>query len=362
MSRMMGTLMIVIAASGLAPAYAIEDETAKGENPLPRVKMETTLGDIILELEVYKAPITVKNFVKYAEDKFYDGMIFHRVVSTFMIQGGGFTPDMKQKKEGLRPGIKNEWKNGLKNVAGSITMARLGRKPDSATSQFFINVVDNSYLDQPRDGAAYAVFGRVVEGMDTVEKIRNTKVDNHEKYGGGRQAVVPVEPVVIKSVRLTGAFDMAKIEEAVKTAKGRAEALAVDIKTEKESKLRDHVEKLEKELGKKAIFTDSGLAYIVLKDGDGDTPEPTDKVTVHYTGWLLNGEKFDSSVDRGEPSTFGLNQVIKGWTIGVGLMKMGAKHKLIIPPEIGYGSRGSGAKIPPNSILVFDVELLEITK
>jgi cyclophilin family peptidyl-prolyl cis-trans isomerase len=117
------------------------------------------------------------------------------VIGNFMIQGGGFTEDMQQKK--TKAGIENEWKNGLSNVNGSISMARLGNQPNSATSQFFINVKDNSFLDQPRDGAGYAVFGQVVEGMDVVDKIKAVKT-----HTAGRMGDVPVEPVVINSVVL----------------------------------------------------------------------------------------------------------------------------------------------------------------
>ncbi len=125
-------------------------------------------------------------------------------------------------------------------------------------------------------------------------------------------------------------------------------------------KIREHVAKLETETGSKAAWTESGMAYFVLKDGDGPTPKPTDRVKVHYTGWLLDGTKFDSSVDRGTPSTFGLNQVIKGWTEGVGLMKVGSKHKLVIPSNLAYGDSGRPPKIPGKSTLVFDIELLAI--
>jgi cyclophilin family peptidyl-prolyl cis-trans isomerase len=160
-----------------------------------RVAIKTSLGDIILDLDKAKAPITVANFLSYAEEGFYDGTIFHRVIGNFMIQGGGFTEDMQQKK--TKAGIENEWKNGLSNVNGSISMARLGNQPNSATSQFFINVKDNSFLDQPRDGAGYAVFGQVVEGMDVVDKIKAVKT-----HTAGRMGDVPVEPVVINSVVL----------------------------------------------------------------------------------------------------------------------------------------------------------------
>jgi peptidyl-prolyl cis-trans isomerase A (cyclophilin A) len=176
-----------------APAQPTEDE-------LVYVKMTTSMGDIFLELNRAKAPISVDNFLKYADAHFYEGTIFHRVIPSFMIQGGGFTADMKEKQ--TNPPIKNEWENGLKNKLGTIAMARKGdRQPNtqtvnSATSQFYINVKDNPALDgkQP-DGGAYAVFGRVVEGMETVEKIKSVPTTEKRPHKD-----VPVDAVVIQSV------------------------------------------------------------------------------------------------------------------------------------------------------------------
>lgn len=155
------------------------------------VKLATTKGDIVIELNNEKAPISTKNFLSYVDNKFYDGTIFHRVIPNFMVQGGGFNPDMSQKP--TEKGIKNEWQNGLKNVRGSVAMART-MVADSGTSQFFINVVDNAPLDQPRDGAAYAVFGKVLSGMDVVDKIKDVKTANK-----GQHQNVPVDPIVITS-------------------------------------------------------------------------------------------------------------------------------------------------------------------
>lgn len=334
----------------------------------PRVKMETTLGDIILELDAEKAPITVYNFIRYAEEGFYEGTVFHRVIATFMIQGGGFTVEMDQKKEGLHPPIKNEWKNGLKNARGTIAMARTNQA-DSATAQFFINVVDNVRLDQPspRGGnAAYCAFGKVVAGLDVVDKIRDAKLHKHPKYPAPRPCT-PVEPVVIKSVKLTGKYDREKGAELTKAWEAElavtekaAKAAAEKAQAAQEKKLQEFIKTIEQDTGGKVEKTESGLMYIVLKEGDGPSPQPTDRVEVHYSGWLLNGTKFDSSVDRGQPATFRLNGVIKGWTEGVGMMKVGGKRKLIIPPGLAYGSRGRPPTIPPNSYLVFDIELLSI--
>ncbi len=343
-----------------------ESKPAAAAGLHPRVKMETSLGDIVLELDGEKAPISTLNFIRYAEDKFYDATIFHRVMKTFMIQGGGYTVEVDEKK-GSRGGIKNEWKNGLKNNRGTISMARLGGQPDSATAQFFINVVDNARLDQAQaDGAAYAVFGKVVEGMETVDKIKDTPVKAHPKYPGGE--VVPVEPVVIKSVKVMGEFDRAKVEASVAAAESAAKEEAAKAQeaeakaaSEREGKLADVMKKAEEESKSKVVKTDSGLMYFDLKVGEGETPKTTDKVEVHYTGWLTDGTKFDSSVDRGTPFIFSLSGgVIKGWLEGVATMKVGGKRKLIIPSELGYGKRGSPPKIPADATLVFDVELLSI--
>jgi peptidyl-prolyl cis-trans isomerase A (cyclophilin A) len=163
----------------------------------PRVIMETSLGKITIELFPQEAPETVKNFLSYVSDGFYEGTIFHRVIQGFMIQGGGFSAEMKQKSTG-KP-IKNEAGNGLKNDRGTMAMARTA-DPDSATAQFFINLVNNERLNRPLpDGHGYAVFGKVVEGMDVADRIAQVKT-------GARQVFrdVPITPVVIQSVKALG--------------------------------------------------------------------------------------------------------------------------------------------------------------
>jgi cyclophilin family peptidyl-prolyl cis-trans isomerase len=175
--------LAVLGLALLAGAAAADDKH-------PVAVMETSMGTIKIELNAEKAPITVQNFLKYVEDKHYDGLIFHRVIDGFMIQGGGFEPGMKEKK--TRDPIKNESGNGLKNDRGSIAMARTNQL-DSATSQFYINVVDNPGLDKGQ----YCVFGKVIEGMDVVDKIRKVKTGQKSGYKD-----VPEEDVLIKSVRV----------------------------------------------------------------------------------------------------------------------------------------------------------------
>lgn len=161
-----------------------------------RVRLDTDMGSITLELDAARAPITVNNFVQYVRDGHYDGTVFHRVIADFMIQGGGFTANMAQKP--TRAPIAIESRNGLRNTRGTVAMART-MVPDSATAQFFINVKDNAFLDQAnsRDGHGYAVFGRVVEGMDVVERIRQVPTGNR----GGHQNV-PLQPVTILKATL----------------------------------------------------------------------------------------------------------------------------------------------------------------
>lgn len=160
------------------------------------VRLSTTMGDIVVQLDAKRAPKTVANFLQYVRDGHYNGTIFHRVISNFMIQGGGMTPDMGEKP--TRAPIPLESRNGLSNQLGTIAMART-MNPNSATAQFFINVKDNDFLDaaNAQDGNGYAVFGKVVQGMDVVEKIRKVRTTQRGMHGD-----VPTEPIVIKQATI----------------------------------------------------------------------------------------------------------------------------------------------------------------
>ncbi len=159
-----------------------------------RVVLTTSEGNIELALDNQKAPVSVKNFVEYVNSGFYNGTTFHRVIPGFMVQGGGFVDEMKQKA--TNPPIKNEADNGLRNVRGTIAMARTAEK-DSATSQFFINVADNAFLDHGQRDFGYAVFGKVVKGMDVADKISQVQTSNVGPYQN-----VPSKPIVIKSAKV----------------------------------------------------------------------------------------------------------------------------------------------------------------
>jgi len=303
-------------------------------------KMSTNRGDIYLQLEFEKTPMTVGNFVGLAEGKvkntakadgvpFYDGLKFHRVIPNFMIQGG----DPAGTGAG-GPGYKfpDEIDTSLKHVGpGIFSMANAG--PGTNGSQFFITHVKTPWLD-----GKHTVFGHVVEGQKVVDAVMQ---------GDTLKTVT----ILRKGAKAT-AFDGAKTFETAKNelTKGAEE------KAKAEQALMD---KVLKEKFSATQVTASGLRYIVEKPGEGPKPTASAQVTVHYTGTLLDGKKFDSSVDRGQPITFGLGQVIPGWTEGLQLMNKGAKYKLIIPPNLGYGDAGIPGVIPPKSWLVFDVELID---
>ncbi|MBD3641096.1 MAG: peptidyl-prolyl cis-trans isomerase [Marinobacter sp.] len=193
--HLVSTLLAALAALCLAsaPAHAQSDD---GDAQTPQVRFVTSHGEFVLELRPDVAPETVENFLQYAREGFYDGTVFHRVIPGFMIQGGGFTPELSRKP--TRDPIVNEATADLPNQRGTIAMARTSN-PDSATSQFFINVVDNDFLNDGVRGPGYAVFGKVTDGMDVVDAIAGVETG----YARGMRDV-PVEPVVIEQVSVIG--------------------------------------------------------------------------------------------------------------------------------------------------------------
>ena len=197
MHRRTLTRWVAGAALAIAAALPASAQPTSPGTAAPRVKLETSLGVIMLELDAQKAPKTVANFVQYVKDKHYDGTVFHRVIDGFMIQGGGFTADMQQKP--TRPSIQNEADNGLKNLPLTVAMARTN-DPHSASAQFFINIADNRFLNhtQPTlNGWGYAVFGKVVAGADVVDKIRQVRTGNRGMFEN-----VPSTPVTILKATL----------------------------------------------------------------------------------------------------------------------------------------------------------------
>ena len=189
MKQIFFKILLTLLLTGVFSQHAMAEDV--------RILMETSQGNIILELDKEKAPKTVENFLSYVHEGFYSGTIFHRVIKDFMIQGGGFNPDMKKKK--THDPVENEAKNGLKNKRGTIAMARTN-KPHSATAQFFINHKDNAFLDYPgRDGWGYCVFGKVIEGMDVVDAIANQKTGKKGRLPNVPETTITIDKVSVVS-------------------------------------------------------------------------------------------------------------------------------------------------------------------
>lgn len=313
---------------------------AKNLNDGVYAVLHTNKGDITLLLEHKKTPMTVANFVGLAEGAlnvngknkpFYTNIKFHRVIENFMIQGGC------PKGNGTGgPGytFPDEFDDSLKHTGpGIISMANAG--PGTNGSQFFITHVATPWLD-----GKHSVFGHVVEGLDVVNAIeQGDSIKSVEIIRKGADA----EAFVVSRETFTQYVLAAEENNQKREAKEKA-------------KLEDEF----KNRWPDAILTPSGLRYVVKKAGDGKkSPVHGQKVTVHYTGSLLDGRVFDSSVRRGSPAQFAIGEVIEGWNEALATMSAGEQRTLIIPPELGYGTMGYPGVIPPNSYLVFDVELIK---
>lgn len=321
-------------------------------------EITTPRGPILIKLYFDKVPMTVANFVGLAEGKienpvkplntpFYDGLTFHRVISKangddqdFMVQGG----DPKGNGSGgPEYSFPDEFHPALKhNKPGILSMANSG--PNTNGSQFFITIVPTPWLDNK-----HSVFGEVADS-------NSQKIVNALMKGEKMQQVK-----IIRVGKEAEAFDAPKVFNE-KTNEFRQKQAELKKKLEEESKAaQGKFLEYVKATFPTAKSTPSGLHYIIEKEGTGAMPVKGSKVSVHYAGFLTDGQKFDSSYDRNQPIEFqlGIGQVIPGWDEGIMLLKVGTKAKLIIPSTLGYGTRQAGP-IPPNSTLLFDVELLEI--
>ncbi|PBQ34454.1 peptidylprolyl isomerase [Sphingobacteriaceae bacterium] len=307
-------------------------------------KFETSKGDIYTVLEYKKTPMTVANFVGLAEGKiknkskaegqpYYDGLKFHRVIPNFMIQGG--CPS-GTGTGGPGYNFPDEFDSTLKHTGpGILSMANAG--PGTNGSQFFITHVETSWLD-----GKHTVFGHVVEGQDIVNKI------------AGNDALNKI--VILRKGADAEAFDAEKVFEFEKGNVGaKAEA-----KAKKEAAEMAEANAAALKRFESAKTTSSGLKYIIEKEGTGDSPKASNNVSVFYRGMFTNGIEFDGNIG-GQPISFGLTQVIPGWTEGLQLMKPGGKAVFYIPYALGYGANGYPGVIPPKSDLIFEVELLKVS-
>ena len=343
-------LAFLIIATATAAAIILTGDSEKGKkmNAISAelqkdgvyAVIDTNKGDIVLELFYKETPMTVCNFVGLAEGTldaakgkpFYDGLVFHRVIANFMIQGGD--PDGKGTGG---PGYRfpDEFVDSLKhNTAGILSMANAG--PGTNGSQFFITHVQTPWLD-----GKHTVFGRVVKGMDVVNKIvQGDRMNSISIIRKGAEAQKFTATQKDFNAYLAGATERAKQRAAQKREKNVA---------------------LIKQKFPTAVKAEDGLFYIVTKEGKGAKAQAGKTLTMKYKGSLLDGTVFDDS-DMHEPLKFvaGGGQLIAGFDQQAVQMSVGEKRTIVIPPELGYGSRGAGGVIPPDSYLVFELELLSV--
>ncbi|MCF7568991.1 peptidylprolyl isomerase [Sabulilitoribacter arenilitoris] len=302
-------------------------------------KFNTTKGEILVALEYKKTPGTVGNFVALAEGNlensvksqgtpYYDGLKFHRVIPDFMIQGG-----CPQGSGSGNPGYQfdDEFHPDLKHDGpGVLSMANAG--PGTNGSQFFITHIETPWLDNN-----HTVFGKVEHGQEVVDAI--TQGDKIE---------------TLEIVRVGADAEAYNAVEAFRTFEGSREKRLAEAKALADAEL----DKIAAGFNK----TDSGLRYQIIQEGKGIKAEKGKTVSVHYKGQLVDGTVFDSSYKRNQPLEFpvGIGQVIPGWDEGICLLNVGDKARLVIPSDLGYGSKGAGGVIPPNATLIFDVELMDV--
>lgn len=350
------------------PTSASADDMApvapEAANPVI-VTLETTKGDIVLELDPDLAPLTVENFLTYVKDGYYDGVVFHRVVPGELIQSGKYGTGMESRKDRWREPIPSEANNGLANMRGTIAMARKDM-PNTATAEFFINVSDNAgRLDNnPGKTAGYTVFGRVIKGLTIVDEIAKADISTHPQVGAGQVKCVPKSEIAIRNASMKNLNDLESVGEL---AAAKRELLDFQKRQRNKTEtdwIDDFVKQTEEMYGLKFEETDDGWLYMDLAKGIGPEPIQGGGVQFAYTGKLLKGlTVFETNVNAPFLNYYELDRLIPGLRMALESMQVGGKRIAIIPPKLAFGEDGiprGTNPIPPNATLVYDLELLDI--
>ncbi len=350
-------LLVVACQTSSAKAQA---DKSPADGLHPRVRMTTTLGDMTVELDATTAPESVINLMDYVSKRYYDGLVFHRVLEGKLIQGGKFTPDMKPRENGLRPGINLEWTEDMRHRRGTVAMFHKFNVPNSTQAEFFINTRNNQSLSDSRDFGGYTVIGRIVDGMDVADKISEASLSTHPNFAKGRLATVPVSPIIIKTMRLEGDYDREAAQGVVKALQAETERLRQAAIDANQQAFDDAIARLEKRAGTKFTATESGLQYAMIREGTGAYPLLGDTIMYHYQVTGLDGRDIESTY-RGEKAPHKkLSNLVQGLEEGVAMMREGGKWMFIMPPQLAFGDRGVPDRIAPGETVVFEFELFEI--
>lgn len=337
-----------VADKAVMPKTKVTHQDPGGEPTLtPRVLVGTTLGQFIIELDASKAPVTAMNFVDYVQAGYYNGTIFHRILRNSVIQGGKYDRHLTAKVKGLREPILSEWNNGLSNSKWFLGMVRKPNLHNTAVAEFYINMHENSDLDIPQDGAGYTVFGKVVDGFEVLERMRDVQLGTHPKYAGGQSAVVPRVPVIIRAMRMLSRID-----------RNAAQAIAEENQKPQDVRADDMLQEYKDKSGNEIVESLTGLKYIDMKVGQGAWPLAEEKVELLYRGLLVDGRIFEDSMEKS--TTVKVGDMISGLQEGLLTMQEGGVRVLVVPAKLGYGVNGIPGIIPPDATLIFELEMLQV--
>lgn len=356
-----------ILLSGLALAVwpgvvqAAPDDSNPGLHP--QVRFETSLGAFSVELDAERVPIGVTHFMDHVERGFYKGLLFHRVLKGGIVQGGAYLPTMERQSGSQRAAEGMEYHSGLNNLRGTLSLIQVVGRDDVPQAEFFVNLSTNTGLDDSAGIVAYVPIGKVTEGLDVLDRIGAVPVGVHAKYAAGLSEVVPVTPVTIDDVKVLRKLNRTEVQRVVAERTRQAElaaAAAVSAEERNFNQAEQRLESAAKELDTTVVTTPSGLRYVDLKVGKGAQPLASDRAVMHFRGALLNGSVLNDTFIEEKPPTKKISELIAGLREGVGTMGEGGRRLFLVPPALAFGKTGIPGRVPPDSWMFYEVELLEL--
>lgn len=354
-------------AAMVAAGLVLAGTTARGEEPHPelhpRVRIQTNLGAFTVELDAERAPVAVIHFMDHVERGFYQGLVFHRVLEGGLIQGGSYLPSMEPQRGGTRAPQDMELVTGMAHLRGTMALVHVPGRSDYPPAEFFINLSNNTGLDESGGLANYTVIGQVVDGWEAVERIGAVAVDVHPRFAAGLSPVVPRTPVVMEEVSVLRGLNRGEAIRLRDERIRRAEESAAEQAAEQERNYRaalDRLDQAAREAGREVVTTASGLKYVDIRPGRGAQPLYQDRVVIHFRGTLLNGVELNNTFVEEKPATRRVAEMVEGLREGLNTMSEGGRRMFLVPPELAFKSAGIPGRVPPNAWMVYEIELLEV--